>query len=152
MTREEEIARASNDYHLKRLPNFTFGGYVAFIDGAQWADQHPHWISVDEELPPLEQEVLICEKDGILGCNTFLVDARQKDYYNNSNTNNGWEWRSELDPTHWMPLPEAPSSSEFPNNHIIDANKKVDRVIGTADHIKTALDVLNKKGGENENP
>lgn len=31
---------------------------------------------------------------------------------------------------------------------IIDANKKVDRVIGTADHIKTALDVLNKKGGE----
>ena len=30
----------------------------------------------------------------------------------------------------------------------IDANKKVDRVIGTADHIKTALDVLNKKGGE----
>ena len=33
-------------------------------------------------------------------------------------------------------------------DHIIDANKKVDRVIGTADHIKTALDVLNKKGGE----
>lgn len=31
---------------------------------------------------------------------------------------------------------------------IIDANKKVDRVIGTADHIKTALDVLNKKGDE----
>ena len=30
----------------------------------------------------------------------------------------------------------------------LDANKKVDRVIGTADHIKTALDVLNKKGGE----
>ena len=27
-------------------------------------------------------------------------------------------------------------------------NKSVDRVIGTADHIKTALDVLNKKGGE----
>ena len=72
----------------------------------------PHWISVDEELPPLEQEVLICEQDGILGCNTFLVDARQKDYYNNSNTNNGWEWRSELDPTHWMPLPEAPEGGE----------------------------------------
>ena len=30
----------------------------------------------------------------------------------------------------------------------IDANKKVDRIIGTADHIKTALDVLNKKGGD----
>lgn len=37
---------------------------------------------------------------------------------------------------------------EEDEDHIIDANKKVDRVIGTADHIKTALDVLNKKGGE----
>lgn len=34
------------------------------------------------------------------------------------------------------------------NAKTLDANKKVDRVIGTADHIKTALDVLNKKGGE----
>ena len=76
----------------------------------------PRWISVEEGLPPREQEVLICEKDGILGCNTFLVDARQKDYYNNSNTNNGWEWRSELGPTHWMPLPEAPL--------VTDLNKK----------------------------
>lgn len=52
MTRKEELARASKDYHLKRHPNFTFGEYVAFIDGAQWADQHPHWISVEDELPP----------------------------------------------------------------------------------------------------
>lgn len=41
MTREEEIARASKDNHIKRHPDFTFGEYVAFIDGAKWADQHP---------------------------------------------------------------------------------------------------------------
>ena len=87
------------------------------MNGAKWADAHPHWISVEDELPPLEQEVLICEKDEILGYNIIWVDKRQKDYYNNSNTNNGWEWRSELDPTHWMPLPALPSSSEIPNNH-----------------------------------
>lgn len=34
------------------------------------------------------------------------------------------------------------------NAKTLDADKKVDRVIGTADHIKTALDVLNKEGGE----
>ena len=39
MTRKEEIARASKDYHIKRHPNFTFGEYLAFIDGAQWADR-----------------------------------------------------------------------------------------------------------------
>lgn len=41
MAREEEIARASKDYHIKRHPDFTFGEYVAFIDGAKWADAHP---------------------------------------------------------------------------------------------------------------
>lgn len=41
MTRKEEIARASKDYHLKRHPNFSFGEYVAFINGAEWADAHP---------------------------------------------------------------------------------------------------------------
>lgn len=41
MTRKEEIARASKDHHLKQYPNFTFGEYVSFIDGAKWADAHP---------------------------------------------------------------------------------------------------------------
>lgn len=41
MTRKEEIARASKDHHLKQHPNFTFGEYVSFIDGAEWADAHP---------------------------------------------------------------------------------------------------------------
>lgn len=112
MTRQEQILRAYQEQKTK-LCNQEH----AFMNGAKWADAHPHWISVEDELPPLEQEVLICEKDEILGYNIIWVDKRQKDYYNNSNTNNGWEWRSELDPTHWMPLPALPSSSEIPNNH-----------------------------------
>lgn len=47
--------------------------------------------------------------------------------------------------TRWLRI-----KGEENEDHFIDANKKVDRVIGTAEHIKTALDVLNKKGGENE--
>lgn len=66
--------------------------------------EFPHWISVEDELPPLKQRVLIYDEDE----DVMIVDERQEDYYNNSGTNTGWEWSSELDPTYWMPLPQAP--------------------------------------------
>ena len=106
--------------------------YLGFIHGAEWADAHPHWISVEDELPEVCVAVLTTTPHGTLRVG-FYED--------------GWWLANTPDLvrmgsiTHWMPLPEAP-------HHIIDANKKVDRVIGTADHIKTALDVLNTKGGE----
>lgn len=84
----------------------------------------PHWISVEDELP---------KKDGRYLFYDEVVGPQVSVYYD------GCTLVSSI--THWMPLPQAP-------HHIIDANKKVDRVIGTADHIKTALDVLNKEGGE----
>ena len=31
---------------------------IHFIDGAKWADSHPHWIPVEEELPKESEEVL----------------------------------------------------------------------------------------------
>ena len=101
----------------------------------------PHWISVEDELPPRENEfhmsIDVLATDGEIILKSFYdydlecwvcFEAR-------------WCFATV---THWMPLPQAP-------HHIIDVNKKEDRVIGTADHIKTALDVLNKKGGGNEN-
>lgn len=94
----------------------------------------PHWISVEDELPKehfkdsSSKWVLVCTPLG-----SVYIDS-----YNHKNK----EWvNNRKSVTHWMPMPAPP-------HHIIDANKKVDRVIGTADHIKTALDVLNKKGGE----
>lgn len=106
--------------------------FLGFIHGAEWADQHPHWISVEDELPEVCVAVLTTTPHG----------TQRVGFYED-----GWWLANTPDLvrmgsiTHWMPLPQAP-------HHIIDANKKVDRVIGTADHIKTALDVLNKKGGE----
>lgn len=92
----------------------------------------PHWISVEDELP----------KDGekVLGYNPNFNAPLVCDCYAGK-FGEGWSYFDSGFITHWMPMPEAP-------HHIIDANKKVDRVIGTADHIKTALDVLNTKGGE----
>lgn len=97
-----------------------------FLSDAYEHIAYPHWISVDEELPK--------EHEWILG---LSLKRCYIDVYNFDS--NGLIEAHDI--THWMPMPEAP-------HHIIDANKKVDRVIGTADHIKTALDVLNKKGGE----
>lgn len=91
----------------------------------------PHWISVEDVLPPCNVFVLTC--DGQENVNLLMLGG-----------NGGWYDKAvglHRNITHWMPMPQPP-------HHIIDANKKVDRVIGTADHIKTALDVLNKKGGE----
>lgn len=125
--------------------------YAGFVDGAEWADAHPHWISIDDELPP-KQPNREQSKNVLVRTNSGRTKIEYYDYGNDV-IKEWWEYNI----THWMPLPQAPSSSEFPNNcekgeededHFIDANKKVDRVIGTADHIKTALDVLNKKGGK----
>lgn len=128
MTREEEIKEVAGTYAKDTCNPASKRG---FVDGAQWADEHPHWISVEDELPPWNVFVLTCDRQEninllMLGGNGRWYD-KAVGFYRNI--------------THWMPLPQAP-------HHIIDANKKEDRVIGSADHIKTALDVLNKKGGE----
>lgn len=106
----------------------------AFMDGANYADAHPHWISVEDELPKIGKDVLVLREDG---------EMQVAHQYNEEIARwwsvDGFPLKNNI--THWMPMPQAP-------HHIIDANKKVDRVIGTADHIKTALDVLNKKGDE----
>ncbi len=47
--------------------------------------------------------------------------------------------------THWMPLP-APPMEIRGNQRKISPNQQ--QIIGTADHIKIALDVIDKKGGE----
>ena len=72
----------------------------------------PHWISVDEELPPTSDKD--DESDDYL-----TVDSdgdKNVGYYNKMDE----LWFScdghILDVTHWMPMPEAPSSSEIPNN------------------------------------
>lgn len=106
-----------------------------FTTGAMWRNTHPHWISVEEQDIPLGQWVITYAPNEINYCK-IDVELLAMD-----------ETAEDFGITHWMPLPQAPSCPEFPNNHIIGANKKVDRVIGSAEHIKTALDVM-KKGGE----
>lgn len=56
MTRKEEIKNIALCYaHDELKDNHSVVEDVvvaAFMDGANYADAHPHWISVEEELPP----------------------------------------------------------------------------------------------------
>lgn len=101
MTRKEQIREAARRHDYDDV---VFG--EIFAEGARWADAHPNWISVEDDLPPLNTEVLAC--------------------FNGEDMNLCfWEKDSDIDTdktqhnlTHWMPLPAPPksSSSEFPNN------------------------------------
>ena len=98
----------------------------------EYGQQHPHWISVADELPKEYEDVLVYGT--IVSGKEFGVDYIAPVLEKGCPS----EWRVFSEVTHWMPLPAAPVVSKSGNGHII----------GTAEHIKVALDVLDKKGGE----
>lgn len=97
MTRQEELVRASR----KEYPEWE-EAQCHFIDGAHYADSYPHWISVEDELPPKKSEYEDLSND------VLATDGKKiyKSFYNY-----GFEewftreiWRID-NITHWMPLP-----------------------------------------------
>lgn len=68
----------------------------AFIDGANYADAHPHWISVEDEMPSSIDIVLYCDEDG--------------NYYTETD-NIG----KDVKITHWMHIPDCPPLQDFNN-------------------------------------
>lgn len=107
MTREElkKIARCYAQDELKDNHSAVEDVVAsAFIDGVNYADSHPHWISVEDELPKDGEYVLICNKRGLM--TTSLYE------------NEEWvisETYLAVDVTHWMPMPAPPTCSVFPN-------------------------------------
>lgn len=97
MTREEQIKLASEDYIECNHKDGLFNDIVedAFIDGAQWADQHQvnQWHDASKELPKEDGRYLIKEYDGYL-CALSFVDG---------------DWKTfglQRDIKYWMPIPE----------------------------------------------
>lgn len=108
MTRKEQIKKKMLEISTS---NFTstvdYGAYRAgFIDGVDWADAHPNWISVEDEMPKNKERV-------------FITDGECTDFGFYDYTDDAWQpfeqWLGNI--THWMPLPQPPSSSEIPNNY-----------------------------------
>lgn len=96
MTREEQIEKVA--YKLEELVNMDS---ESFIEGAKWADANPKqtWISVNEKLPPIENDNLSIKV--LVVSNKGKIDFSRYDY-----DMKGWiSPVLDIEFTHWMPLP-----------------------------------------------
>ena len=102
MTKEEFKAKVSMAYHglypdREEWEIFLEDMWLLHLQAA------PRWISVEDELPKIETEVLMVSS----GCTDTLCGYRCKD------GKNGWYCYNDDDYwhniTHWMPLPQQPA-------------------------------------------
>ena len=71
---------------------------AAFLDGIDYAEHHPHWISVEDKQPPCNVFVLTC--DGQENENLLMLGGNGRWY------DKAVGFHRNI--THWMPMPEAP--------------------------------------------
>ena len=100
MTREEQISIASCAYGSR-------GSSLDFTDGAKWADSNPKspWISVEEELPKQDEEVIVlCDYLNVapnykISFGHIVDKTTCQDY-------NGWNIPNVV---YWIPMPKLPN-------------------------------------------
>lgn len=111
MNREEEI-KAANPYG--NSSSFASGKMIGFTIGAEWADAHPKnpWISVKEQLPEENENIIIMCKHGAIFngtyCNGvwFCMDGYINDIYKDSPIYTSMSSIPPLwEPVAWMPIP-----------------------------------------------
>ena len=117
--REQQIRNKAKELGQKYFPdeaNVWARGNIeaeyvesACIEMAEWADQHPQWIPVEEELPKLtiddwrSEDVFFATDDGK---NHFGFYSNKGVWFSSVYGFNGHQV------THWMPLPPAPRKEE----------------------------------------
>ncbi|MBQ1758678.1 MAG: DUF551 domain-containing protein [Prevotella sp.] len=92
---------------------------------AIWADSHPHWISVEDELPK-EGDAILAMQDihgnhWFTACQFIKADVRRGivDFFVKSDAHIGISVDGKVTlghVSHWMPLTAPPTCSEKPNN------------------------------------
>lgn len=124
MDRQEQIMEAARECP-KHNSSCNNAEYLAFINGAEWADQHPTpqkladayvsgfvdaieqpspWISVEERLPEENRKVIF----GVLnGTYTQVAFGVQIDGHIQI-----WFGGKMKNPTHWMPIPPIEKGGE----------------------------------------
>lgn len=99
MTREQEIKEMAKikASHITSDKDMQVAFADALRSGAEWADSHLHWISVEDELPPIGGIVLVAIP---LGGELSVLPLSIKN-------ESDFECLSGM--THWMPLPQPPT-------------------------------------------
>ena len=104
MTREGQIIKIGAQFAIDETDGQTSGRAAsmrgvllsAFRAGAQWADQHPHWIPVEERLPEVNTAPLVrMDLTDKFGEETILYDVVVFD-------GNGFHTSYKV--THWMEI------------------------------------------------
>ncbi len=121
MTRQEEIRQAAAKYAAKEYRRQSAEdkklAIADFIAGAEWADEHHTWISVEERLPKENGKYYVIvagEYDMALYHNGKWVTAYKErknigEHNSDGITIQDFEFsRTDLtaDVTHWIPIPE----------------------------------------------
>lgn len=115
MTREKEIQHKAGSISDGMIAHNISqseckGYYEGYIDGANWADNHPKspWISVNDDLPCNHKELLLStgyhtrsvltyKKGGACNIDNMII----------RNGKWGWEtWKENY--LYWMPIPKLP--------------------------------------------
>lgn len=92
--------------------NLTGYQLEALTFALEWADSHPHWISVEDELPKINpndseweysNDVIVSLKDGCIAVGRYERDNSTGEHYFVL-----YGVDKDLIVTHWMPLPQPP--------------------------------------------
>ena len=94
MAREEELIEAWCKYRGKCSTEIMQA--LAFT--LKWCDEHPNWISVEDELPKKHDSYLTCTSGNVIEITHYNID--------------GWHTESRGEVTHWMSLPQLPKKGE----------------------------------------
>lgn len=113
MTRKEQIKEYLLTIGGGDMKGIPFD--VGFECGAEWADAHPNWISVEDEFPPKDDDFIIDLSIYVLATDGKTINLCYYDY-NKECWFDGDLWKL-YNITHWMPLPVPPSCSVKPNNY-----------------------------------
>jgi hypothetical protein len=118
MKREEQIRKKAKELGQQYFPDSSNiwarsnveACYVenACVEMAEWLDQHPHWIPIEERKPQERGHYLVYSQFGDVWLSEWMQDKEGR-----------WDWYvapicvgiiSKV--THWMPLPPAPRKEE----------------------------------------
>ena len=106
MTREEELQQFA-EKETKGLYLDRHNLIQMVKAGAKWADSHPQWIPVEEELPPengkTQQSISVWATNGLMS-GEFRYNFDTKTWTD--------MWGDPFDITHWMLLPQLPRKED----------------------------------------